>query len=69
MLCVFPEQKKKDSDDIDHDAIAHRLKQDVVSIKTWYSIQLEHILFALDFSTVIAYEALFVFPQYLHLLG
>ena len=32
LLHVFPEQKKKESDDIDHDAIAHRLKQDVVSI-------------------------------------
>ena len=32
LLRVFPEQKKKESDDIDHDAIAHRLKQDVVSI-------------------------------------
>ena len=27
----FSEQKRKDSDNIDHDAIAHRLKQDVVS--------------------------------------
>lgn len=33
LLCLFPEQKKKESDDIDHDAIAHRLKQDVVSVK------------------------------------
>ena len=31
-LCYFSEQEKKESDDIDHDAIAHRLKQDVVCI-------------------------------------
>lgn len=37
-ICVFPEQRKKESDDIDHDAIAHRLKQDVVSIKTLFLV-------------------------------
>ena len=48
MLRLFPEQKKKESDDIDHDAIAHRLKQDVVSI----------VLYALDFyEVIIPYEA------------
>ena len=36
--CVLPEQRKKESDDIDHDAIAHRLKQDVVSIKTLFLV-------------------------------
>lgn len=50
--CVFPEQRKKESDDIDHDAIAHRLKQDVVSIKT-----LSFYDYALDFYEVlISYE-------------
>lgn len=51
-ICVFPEQRKKESDDIDHDAIAHRLKQDVVSIKT-----LSFYDYALDFyEVVISYE-------------
>ena len=31
-MSIFSEQEKKESDDIDHDAIAHRLKQDVVCI-------------------------------------
>lgn len=34
-FCSFSEQNKKDSEDIDHDAIAHRLKQDVVSMDSY----------------------------------
>ena len=32
IIMLISEQKKKESDEIDRDAIAHRLKQDVVSV-------------------------------------
>ena len=32
VICLFLERREKDLDDVDHDAIAHRLRQDVVSV-------------------------------------
>ena len=54
ILLKFAEQKGKDLDDIDHGAMAHRLKQDVVST-------IVHLLFHVKLVNVLIFGTLY--PQ------